>query len=149
PAPLAPGPSSSPANPANAPLTPQPSSPTPGSGDPPPVPQSSSQVPNSPPPPHPDQPTVITKTPVLPKYPLAGLHPQDMGRMLEGESLGHFELLEYVGGGGMGAVFRAIDTMLSRTVAVKVLSPQQSGDDETRRRFQNEAQSAARLDHEN
>jgi serine/threonine-protein kinase len=95
------------------------------------------------------QQTVITKSPVLAQYPLAGLHPRDMGRLLEGESLGHFELLEYVGGGGMGAVFRAVDTMLNRTVAVKVLSQNQSGDEETLRRFQNEAQSAARLDHEN
>jgi serine/threonine-protein kinase len=95
------------------------------------------------------QPTVITKAPVLAQYPLAGLHPRDIGRLLEGESLGHFELLEYVGGGGMGAVFRALDTMLNRTVAVKVLSQEQSGDEETLRRFQNEAQSAARLDHEN
>jgi serine/threonine protein kinase len=94
------------------------------------------------------QPTVITKAP-LAQYPLGLLHPRDMGRVLEGESLGHFELIEYVGGGGMGAVFRALDTMLNRTVAVKVLSQEQSGDDETLRRFQNEAQSAARLDHEN
>ena len=72
-----------------------------------------------------------------------------MGRLLEGERLGHFDLLEYVGGGGMGAVFRALDTMLNRTVAVKVLSQDQSSDEETLRRFQNEAQSAARLDHEN
>lgn len=49
----------------------------------------------------------------------------------------------------MGAVFRATDTMLNRTVAVKVLSRDQGRDEETVRRFQNEAQSAARLDHEN
>lgn len=49
----------------------------------------------------------------------------------------------------MGAVFRALDTMLNREVALKVLSRDQGADDETRRRFQNEAQSAARLDHEN
>ncbi len=49
----------------------------------------------------------------------------------------------------MGAVFRAHDTMLDRTVAVKVLSKVQSNDEETLRRFKNEAQSAARLDHEN
>lgn len=103
----------------------------------------------APSPPLETQPTIITKAPVLAQYPLTSLHPRDMGRLLEGESLGHFELIEYVGGGGMGAVFRAIDTMLNRTVAVKVLSQEQSGDEETLRRFQNEAQSAARLDHEN
>jgi serine/threonine-protein kinase len=69
--------------------------------------------------------------------------------LLVGQRLGHFELLDFVGGGGMGAVFRARDTMLNREVAVKVLSRDQGADEETRRRFQNEAQSAARLDHEN
>ncbi|HWA99237.1 MAG TPA: protein kinase, partial [Pirellulales bacterium] len=75
--------------------------------------------------------------------------PIELGRMLVGQRLGHFELLDFVGGGGMGAVFRARDTMLNREVAVKVRSRDQGADEETRRRFQNEAQSAARLDHEN
>ena len=95
------------------------------------------------------QPTIISKSPALAQYPLAALHPRNIGRMLEGDRLGHFELQEYVGGGGMGAVFRALDTMLNRIVAVKVLSQEQSSDEEVLRRFQNEAQSAARLDHEN
>jgi len=95
------------------------------------------------------QATIITRTPVLAQYPLAGMHPRDVGKLLEGQRLGHFELQEYVGGGGMGAVFKALDTMLNRVVAVKVLSQEQSSDEETLRRFQNEAQSAARLDHEN
>jgi serine/threonine-protein kinase len=72
-----------------------------------------------------------------------------LGQLLAGEKLNHFELKEYVGGGGMGAVFRALDTMLNREVALKVLSRDQGADEETCRRFQNEAQSAARLDHEN
>jgi serine/threonine-protein kinase len=96
------------------------------------------------------QPTVISKQPppgVTP--PVAHMHPSEMGRVLEGQTLGHYHLLEFVGGGGMGAVFRALDTMLNRIVAVKVLSHDQSGDEETLRRFKNEAQSAARLDHEN
>jgi serine/threonine-protein kinase len=78
-----------------------------------------------------------------------GKPPYELGKLLAGERLNHFELLEYVGGGGMGTVFRARDTMLGREVALKVLSRDQGADDETRRRFQNEAQSAARLDHEN
>jgi len=69
--------------------------------------------------------------------------------VLLGQTLGHYQLLEFVGGGGMGAVFRGLDTMLNRIVAVKVLSHTQSDDEETLRRFKNEAQSAARLDHEN
>ena len=73
----------------------------------------------------------------------------EIGTMLEGHSLGPYQLKQFVGGGGMGAVFRALDTTLDRIVAVKVLSRQQSDDDEMLRRFRNEAQSAARLDHEN
>jgi serine/threonine-protein kinase len=68
---------------------------------------------------------------------------------LEGERLGQFLLQQFVGGGGMGVVFRALDTTLNRPVAVKVLSRDQSADDEALRRFRNEAQSAARLNHEN
>ena len=49
----------------------------------------------------------------------------------------------------MGAVFRAIDPRLDRVVALKVLSPGQSRDQGSVKRFQNEAKSAARLDHEN
>ena len=74
--------------------------------------------------------------------------PFELGKSLIGQKLGHFQLTEFVGGGGMGAVFRATDEMLGRTVAVKVLSSDRT-DDDTLRRFQNEAQSAARLDHPN
>ncbi len=49
----------------------------------------------------------------------------------------------------MGRVFRASDTRLARIVALKVLPPEQAADAETVQRFRNEAQSAARLDHEN
>jgi serine/threonine protein kinase len=73
----------------------------------------------------------------------------DIGKALEGTQLGPYQLDRFVGGGGMGAVFRAVDTTLDRIVAVKVLSRQQSSDEEMLRRFRNEAQSAARLDHEN
>lgn len=98
----------------------------------------------------PDQPTIITQRP--PGSGAGGNRAAghlDLAKQLAGERLNHFQLLEYVGGGGMGAVFRALDTMLNRDVALKVLSRDQGADDETRRRFQNEAQSAARLDHEN
>ncbi len=78
-------------------------------------------------------------------------HPRtsDLGRVLEGQQLNHFRLDAFVGGGGMGSVFRGTDTALGRTVAIKVLLQQYSGDEETTQRFQNEAQSTARLDHEN
>jgi serine/threonine protein kinase len=74
--------------------------------------------------------------------------PLESRKSLEGETLDYFKLESYVGGGGMGAVYRAQDTRLNRLVAVKILSRDQS-DSETVRRFRNEAQSAARLDHPN
>ncbi|HUY36339.1 MAG TPA: protein kinase [Pirellulales bacterium] len=102
------------------------------------------------PPCDPDEKTVITQRPPAPAAgPARQTAPFELGQLLAGEKLNHFQLKEYVGGGGMGAVFRAVDTMLNREVALKVLSRDQGADDETRRRFQNEAQSAARLDHEN
>ncbi len=73
----------------------------------------------------------------------------DVGKALEGKRLGVYELQEFVGGGGMGAVFRGRDTTLDRTVAVKVLFQHRTDDEDLLRRFKNEAQSAARLDHEN
>jgi serine/threonine protein kinase len=100
-------------------------------------------------PPLDSQQTIISKSPLVGSHPRGALPAAEIGRLLEGERLGHFELHEFVGGGGMGAVFRALDTMLNRIVAVKVLSQEQSGDEETLLRFKNEAQSAARLDHEN
>lgn len=66
-----------------------------------------------------------------------------------GMKLEHFVIRERIGRGGMGAVFRAIDTRLDRVVALKVLSPGQSRDLGSVKRFQNEAKAAARLDHEN
>jgi len=96
-----------------------------------------------------DQQTVISKrrpsaAPVLARP----TRPADIGESLAGHSLGHFQLEEFIGGGGMGAVFRAVDTTLGRTVALKVVSSE-NADEETLKRFRNEAQSAARLDHPN
>lgn len=73
----------------------------------------------------------------------------ELGSLLQGRRLGDYRLDEFVGGGGMGAVFKALDTTLERTVAVKVLAGHQAADEEMLRRFRNEAQSAARLNHEN
>lgn len=97
----------------------------------------------------PDDPTVISQRPPQAAAMARSAAIQEIGQALVGQMLDHFELTAYVGGGGMGAVFRARDTLLKRDVAVKVLSPEQAADEETLRRFQNEAQSAARLDHEN
>ncbi|MCA9200286.1 MAG: serine/threonine protein kinase [Planctomycetales bacterium] len=97
-----------------------------------------------------DDATVISnRPPVYATNQNSGMTPSELGTTLVGTRLAHFELVEFVGGGGMGAVFRANDTLLNRDVAVKVLSRDQGSDEETVRRFRNEAQSAARLDHDN
>ena len=74
---------------------------------------------------------------------------KELGEFLEGRQLGDYRLDKFIGGGGMGAVFKALDTTLDRIVAVKVLAGHQTADEEMLQRFRNEAQSAARLNHEN
>ena len=72
--------------------------------------------------------------------------PAAVAKVLQGKHLNHFLLEEMIGGGGMGAVFRAHDDQLDREVAIKVV-PFVGGDAELQRRFRNEAQNAAKLDH--
>ncbi len=60
-----------------------------------------------------------------------GPPPLESASLREGDQLGQFLLQKFVGGGGMGVVFRALDTTLNREVAVKVLSRDQSADEET------------------
>jgi serine/threonine-protein kinase len=66
-----------------------------------------------------------------------------------GLQLGHFAMIDRIRTGGMGAVFRALDTRLNRIVALKVLPPTLSRDPLIVQRFKNEGQAAAQLDHEN
>jgi TolB-like protein len=65
------------------------------------------------------------------------------------EQLGHYKILERMGSGSMGIVYRARDTQLGRTVAIQVLPPAVAGDAERRERFLQEAHAAARLSHPN
>ncbi|MFM9960817.1 MAG: WD40 repeat domain-containing serine/threonine protein kinase [Planctomycetaceae bacterium] len=65
------------------------------------------------------------------------------------ERLGHFEIQEEIGHGGMGTVYRAFDRSLDRAVAVKVLSRRLASDPTFVKRFQAEAAAAARLAHPN
>jgi beta-lactam-binding protein with PASTA domain/predicted Ser/Thr protein kinase len=62
---------------------------------------------------------------------------------------GRYDLQEQIGDGGMAVVYRAIDTLLGRQVAVKMLRSEFAGDDEFVGRFRREAQSAASLSHPN
>jgi serine/threonine protein kinase len=63
--------------------------------------------------------------------------------------IGHYEVLEVLGRGGFGIVFRAFDDVLQRVVAVKVLSPAMAATSPARKRFIREARSAAPIQHEN
>ncbi|OFW25943.1 MAG: hypothetical protein A3H97_12485 [Acidobacteria bacterium RIFCSPLOWO2_02_FULL_65_29] len=66
--------------------------------------------------------------------------------MLIGKTLGPYRVLEKLGEGGMGVVYRALDTRLNRPVAIKFLSDNLA-DPAARRRFQREAQTASSLNH--
>src|SRR5438876_9900010 len=66
-----------------------------------------------------------------------------------GAKLGVYEILGALGAGGFGAVYKARDTRLNRTVAIKVLSEHVSNNTESRQRFEREAQTIAGLKHPN
>ena len=69
--------------------------------------------------------------------------------MTIGKTLGRYRLLEEIGAGGMGVVYRARDERLDRDVALKILNPGALRDDEARKRFRREALALARLNHSN
>ncbi|NIM20116.1 MAG: protein kinase [Candidatus Latescibacteria bacterium] len=66
-----------------------------------------------------------------------------------GQTISHYKILEKIGEGGMGVVYKAEDLKLKRTVALKFLTPQALGTEEEKTRFIHEAQAAAALDHSN
>src|SRR5271156_3970610 len=66
-----------------------------------------------------------------------------------GKNLLHYQLVEKIGAGGMGEIYKGQDSRLNRLVAVKILSPGLSTDPERRRRFFQEAQAASALNHPN
>ena len=66
-----------------------------------------------------------------------------------GTEVGHYQIIDKIGAGGMGEVYLAVDTKLNRKVALKFLPPHLCQDEDCRKRFTREAQAAAALDHPN
>ena len=68
---------------------------------------------------------------------------------MTGQLVGHYRVLEKIGAGGMGEVFRARDERLGRDVALKLIRPASSDNPDHLRRFEQEARAAAALNHPN
>jgi tetratricopeptide (TPR) repeat protein len=66
-----------------------------------------------------------------------------------GQTLGHYTIVEQIGAGGMGVVYRAYDNELKRDVAIKVLADMELADDAARKRFRTEALTLSRSQHPN
>jgi serine/threonine protein kinase len=67
--------------------------------------------------------------------------------LTQGSRLGHYEIVSWLGAGGMGEVYRARDSRLDRMVAIKVLRPEIAENTEVRRRFEREARAVSSLNH--
>ena len=70
-------------------------------------------------------------------------------RDLNGHTLGHYRIVEKIGEGGMGEVYRARDALLDRDVAIKVIHESVAQNIDRLTRFEREARAVAKLDHPN
>lgn len=66
-----------------------------------------------------------------------------------GSTLGNYRILDKIGAGGQGTVYKALDSKLGRTVVIKVLPPELTAREANRKRFEREARLASALDHPN
>ena len=74
---------------------------------------------------------------------------EETDRVLVGKQIGAYKITSLLGTGGMGEVYRAEDTRLGRTVAVKILPTELAPDQDRMRRFVREAKAASALKHPN
>src|SRR5262249_30387806 len=72
-----------------------------------------------------------------------------LGQLRPGQMLGQYRIVEQLGSGGMGQVFKALHPAMQRTVALKVIAPQLTQDAQPGARSRREVRSAARLSHPN